>query len=55
VLQLVGDRPGFGPYLTELKTSVTGLETAHLRTMDQTMRREAAFLGLKPAWSPFKN
>jgi aminopeptidase YwaD len=48
VLQLAGDKPGFVPYLTELKASVSGLETAHLRTMDQAMRREAAFLGLKP-------
>lgn len=48
VLQLVGDKAVFGAYLAELKSSVSGLETAHLRTMDQAMRRQAASLGLKP-------
>jgi hypothetical protein len=48
VLQLAGDKAGFGAYLAELQASVTGLETAHLRTMDQSMRRQAAALGLKP-------
>ncbi len=48
VLQLAGDKAGFGAYLAELQASVTGLEAAHLRTMDQAMRRQAAALGLKP-------
>jgi hypothetical protein len=48
ILQLVRDKEGFGRYLAELQASVTGLETAHLRTMDQSMRRQAAALGLKP-------
>jgi len=48
VLQLAGDKPGFGTYLSELKASVSGLEAAQLRTMDQAMRRQAASLKLKP-------
>ncbi len=48
LLQLAGDKVGFVRYLAELKASVTGLETAHLRTMDQAMRRQAVALGLKP-------
>jgi hypothetical protein len=48
VLQLAGDKVGFGRYLAELQASVTGLEAANLRTMDQAMRRQAAALGLKP-------
>jgi len=48
VLQLAADKAGFGRYLAELQASVTGLEAAHLRTMDQAMRRQAAALGLKP-------
>jgi hypothetical protein len=48
ILQLAGDKAGFGSYLAELKASVTGLEAAHLRTLDQAMRRQAAALGLKP-------
>jgi aminopeptidase YwaD len=48
VLQLAGDRSGFGAYLSELKASVSGLEAAQLRTMDQAMRRQAASLKLKP-------
>jgi len=48
MLQLVADKAQFGAYLTELRASVTGLEAACLRTMDQAMRRQVAALGLKP-------
>ena len=48
VLELVADKTAFGPYLAELRTSVSGLEAAHLRTIDQAMRRQTASLGLKP-------
>jgi aminopeptidase YwaD len=48
VLELTTDKAGFGPYLAELRRSVDGLAAAHLRTLDQAMRRQAAGLGLKP-------
>ena len=48
VAELAADKAGFGRYLTELKASVSGFEGAHLRTIDQTMRRQAASLRLKP-------
>jgi aminopeptidase YwaD len=47
-LQLVRDKAGYGPYLSELKASVGGLEAAHLKTMDQSLRRRAMELGIKP-------
>ena len=47
-VQLVGNKAAYAPYLAELKASVTGLETAQLKTIDQAMRRQAAGLGLKP-------
>jgi hypothetical protein len=48
VLQLAADKAGFGAYLGELKASVTGLESAHLKAVDLAARREAAARGLKP-------
>lgn len=48
VLELAADKAGFGAYLAELRRSVDGLEAAHLRTLDQAMRLQAAGLGLKP-------
>jgi aminopeptidase YwaD len=48
VLELAADKPGFGAYLGELRRSIVGIEAAHLRTLDQAMRRQAAGLGLKP-------
>lgn len=47
-LQLAADKAAFGGFLAELKASVTGLEAAGLRTVDQAMRRRAAGLGMKP-------
>jgi hypothetical protein len=46
-----GDKAAFGAYLGELKASVAGLEAAHLRTMDQALRRRAAELKV-PAIDP---
>ncbi len=47
-MQLVKDTAGFGIYLGELKASVTGLEAAHLKTIDQALRRRAAELKVAP-------
>ncbi len=46
--QLVKDRAAYGPYLAELKASVTGIEAAHLRTIDQALKRRTAELGVAP-------
>jgi hypothetical protein len=48
VAELATDKGGFARFLAELKASVSGIETAHLRTIDQTMGRRAAALSLKP-------
>ncbi len=48
VAELVADKSGFARFLGELKRSVTEFETAHLRTIDQAMRRQASGLRLAP-------
>jgi hypothetical protein len=48
VAELAADKDGFARYLGELKASISGFETAHLRTIDQAMRRQTASLRLKP-------
>jgi hypothetical protein len=48
VAELASDKAAFGRDLTELKASISGFEAAHLRTMDQAMRRLTAALKLKP-------
>lgn len=48
VSELVSDKAAFGRDLAEFKASVTAFEAGHLRTIDQTMRRQTASLGLKP-------
>ncbi|MDD8027564.1 MAG: M28 family peptidase, partial [Acidobacteriota bacterium] len=51
--QLAAGKAAYGPFLNELKASVTGMETAQLKTVDQAMKRRAAELGLKPIdWKP---
>ncbi len=47
-LQLVSNKAAYAPFLAELKASVTGMETAELKTIDQAMRRRTAGLGTKP-------
>ena len=48
VAELAADKAGFGRYLAELKASVTAIEAGGLRTIDQTMQRQAAAKGTKP-------
>ena len=48
VAELAADKSGFARFLTELKASISGIATAHLRTIDQTMGRRAASLQIKP-------
>jgi aminopeptidase YwaD len=48
VAELAADKTAFARDLAELKASVSGFETAHLRAVDQAMRRRAAALKLKP-------
>jgi aminopeptidase YwaD len=48
VAELAADKGGFARFLAELKASVSGIETAQLRTIDQAMVRRAATLRLKP-------
>ena len=48
VAELATDKAGFGRSLAELKAAVSEIETGHLRTIDQSMRRLAASLGTKP-------
>jgi hypothetical protein len=48
VAELAVDKTAFARDLTEHKASVSGVETAHLRTMDQAMRRRAAALKIMP-------
>jgi Peptidase family M28 len=48
VAELAMDKAAFARGLVELKASVSGFESAHLKTIDQAMRRRAAALGLKP-------
>jgi aminopeptidase YwaD len=48
VAELAAGKTAFARDLAELKASVSGFETAHLRTMDQAMRRRAAALKIKP-------
>jgi hypothetical protein len=46
--ELASDKRAFARGLDELKAAVVGLESAHLKALDQAMRRRAAALGLKP-------
>jgi len=48
VAELSADKGAFARDLAELKASITGFETAHLRTLDRAMLRRAATLGAKP-------
>ncbi len=49
VLQLVSDPAQFAAsYLSDLKSSITGLEQAHLKTLDRSMRFAAATLQRPP-------
>jgi hypothetical protein len=48
VAELAADKTAFARDLAELKASISGFEAAHLRTMDQAMRRRTAVLKIKP-------
>jgi aminopeptidase YwaD len=48
VAELAADKAAFARDLAEFKASVSGYEAAHLKTLDQAMRRRAAALKIKP-------
>jgi len=48
VAELVTDKAAFARDLAEFKASVAGCEAAHLKTLDQAMRRRAAAFKIKP-------
>jgi aminopeptidase YwaD len=48
VAELAADKTAIARDLAELKTSVSGFEAAHLRTLDQAMRRRTASMKVKP-------
>jgi aminopeptidase YwaD len=48
VAELAADKSAIARDLAELKTSVSGFEAAHLRTLDQAMRRRTSSMKVKP-------